>query len=301
MKNAETGNRSNSKAKGKKRKRFDPVALIMTVTLICGIIMIIYPTVSDYWNKFHETRAIMGYNEVISKMKPVEFKKIFSRARKYNRRLAVNGINWNMTPEEKRDYRSQLIAPGTSVMGYISCPKIHVKLPIYHGTKESVLQTSIGHLEQTSLPIGGRTAHASLSGHRGMISAKLFTDLHLLRKGDIWTITVLNKTVTYEADQIKVVEPKDLSNLGIEDDKDYCTLITCTPLDLNTHRLLVRGHRIPNVDGDADVIADAVQIGPVYVAAILIGPLIILLLIRIAVAVNINRMRRMGPVPEMAW
>ena len=163
-------------------------------------------------------------------------------------------------------------------MGYVSIPKIHVKLPMYHGTEEAVLQTSIGHLEQTSLPVGGKNSHCSVSGHRGLPSARLFTDIVDLKEGDTWTMTVLNETVTYEVDQIRIVEPQDLSNLQIEKKKDFATLITCTPYGINTHRLLVRGHRIPNADGDANLTADAIQIEPIYIAPFLAAPILLALL-----------------------
>lgn len=181
---------------------------------------------------------------------------------------------------------------GTEVMGYISIPKIHVKLPMYHGTDEEVLQTSIGHLEQTSLPVGGKSSHCSVSGHRGLPSARLFTDLDRLKEGDTWTMTILNETVTYQADQIRIVEPEDLSNLGIEKKKDFCTLITCTPYGINTHRLLIRGHRIPNADGDANLTADAIQIEPKYIAPFLAMPILIALLL--IMIISTHRARRMG-------
>ena len=157
--------------------------------------------------------------------------------------------------------------------------KFHIKLPVYHGTNESVLQIAIGHLEQTSLPVGGESSHCEVSGHRGLPSARLFTDIDKIKEGDTWTMNVLNETLTYECDQIRIVEPEDLSNLQIAKGKDYCTLITCTPYGVNTHRLLVRGHRIPNVDGNANLTADAIQIEPIYIAPFLAIPIILILLI----------------------
>jgi sortase A len=164
-------------------------------------------------------------------------------------------------------------------MGYISVPKFHIRVPIYHGTDESVLQIAIGHLEATSLPVGGKSTHTQVSGHRGLQSATLFTDLDKIREGDTWTMTILNETVTYEVDKIWIVEPNDLSKLSIEKGKDYCTLVTCTPYGVNTHRLLVRGHRIPNLNGSADVIADAMQIEPVYIAPFVAAPILLILIL----------------------
>ena len=175
-------------------------------------------------------------------------------------------------------------------MGYIDIPKINITLPIYHGTDESVLQIAIGHLEGTSLPVGGKTSHCVVSGHRGLPSAKLFTDLDKLVEGDTWTMTILDYTVTYEVDQIRVVEPTDLSDLQMEKGKDYCTLVTCTPYGINTHRLLVRGHRIENVQGDARVTADALQIEPIYITPFIAVPILLILFILMLTSTRERRM-----------
>ena len=184
-----------------------------------------------------------------------------------------------MTDAEREAYKKELSIDGTEVMAYVSIPKFHIKCPIYHGTEESVLQTAVGHLEGSSLPVGGKSTHCLISGHRGLPSARLFTDIAKMKEGDTWTVTVLNETLTYECDQIRVVLPDDLTDLQIEEGKDYCTLITCTPYGINTHRLLVRGHRIPNANGTADIIADAIQIEPIYIAPFLGGFMLIILLI----------------------
>ena len=184
-----------------------------------------------------------------------------------------------MNDAQIKEYESILDINGSGIMGYIDIPKIHIMLPVYHGTADSVLQVAIGHLTGTSLPVGGEGSHCVVSGHRGLPSARLFTDLDKLVAGDTWTINVLDRTLTYEVDQIRVVEPTDLSNLKIEQGKDYCTLVTCTPYGINTHRLLVRGHRIPNAQGDANVIADALQIETTYVAFFVAIPILIILFI----------------------
>ena len=183
-------------------------------------------------------------------------------------------------------------------MGYIRIPKIDVMLPIYHGTEERILQTSIGHLEETSLPVGGSSTHSMLSGHRGLPSARLFTDLDKLREGDTFTMTVLNETLTYEVDHIWIVEPSDLSHLTIEEGKDYCTLITCTPYGINTHRLLVRAHRIDNLNGDAMVVADAIQIRPVFIAPFLAVPILFLLLIYVLVSTSARHRKKKRELKE---
>ena len=252
---------------------------VMVIGLLAGIGLLAYPSVANYWNQFHQTRAIMSYSESVDSMSMEEYKKILDSARKYNERLAERGLHWVMTDAEREAYMKELNIDGSGIMGYVSVPKFHIRVPIYHGTEESVLQVAIGHLETTSLPVGGENTHAQISGHRGLPSAKLFTDLDKIREGDTWTITILNETLTYECDQIRIVEPEDLSELQIVEGKDLCTLITCTPYGINTHRLLVRGHRVPNAHGSADVTADGIQIEPIYIAPILAVPGLLILLI----------------------
>ena len=253
--------------------------MILVAGLVFGAGLLLYPSVANYWNSFHQTQAIMAYQDAVSSMSQEDYTAILDEARAYNKRLSETGISWTMTDAQKEEYNRMLTVDGTDVMGYISIPKIHVKLPVYHGTEEVVLQSSIGHLEPTSLPVGGKSSHCSVSGHRGLPSSKLFTDLDMLKEGDTWTMNVLNETLTYEVDQIRIVEPEDLTNLGIRENKDNCTLITCTPYGINTQRLLVRGHRIPNADGDANLTADAIQIEPKYIAPFLAIPILIVLLL----------------------
>jgi sortase A len=255
------------------------VTLFLVLVLVAGVGLLAYPSIANYWNTFHQTRAIMGYAERVAKMDKKDYKRILKSAKRYNKELVKTGILWKMTDAQKADYIKQLNVDNSGVMGYISIPKIHIKLPIYHGTDEAILQKSIGHLEGSSLPVGGKSSHCIITGHRGLPSSRLFTDLVMLKEGDSWTMTVLNETVTYEVDQIRVVLPTDLSELQIKEGKDYCTLVTCTPYGINTHRMLVRGHRIPNHNGDADVIADAIQIEPVYIAPFVAAPIILLLII----------------------
>ena len=253
--------------------------LILVAAMLVGIGLLSYPTLSDYWNSFHQSRAVMSYAEHVSDMNAEEYERLLSEARVYNERFAQDGLDWHMTEEDRAEYESILNVDGNGIMGYIKIPKIDVMLPVYHGTAENVLQTSIGHLESSSLPVGGESTHCLLSGHRGLPSARLFTDLDQLREGDTFTITVLNDTLTYEVDHTWIIEPEDLTHLQIEKGEDLCTLITCTPYGINTHRLLVRGHRVPNAQGTANVVADGIQIEPVYIAPILAIPAIIILLI----------------------
>ena len=255
------------------------ITLVMIIGLFVGVGLLLYPTIANYWNSFHQSKAIMSYNESVASLSQEDYDRILSDAKEYNRKLGETGIIWNMSDEQKKEYNKQLKVDDTGIMGYVTIPQFRIKAPIYHGTKESVLQTAIGHLEQTSLPVGGKNSHCQISGHRGLPSARLFTDIDKMREGDTWTMTVLDRTVTYQCDKISIVEPDDLSRLSIKQGKDHCTLITCTPYGINTHRLLVRGHRIPNADGNAFLTADAVQIEPRYVIPFLTAAILILVII----------------------
>ena len=274
-----------------KKKQSRVITVVLILALIAGVCIVAYPSFSNYWNTFHQSRAVASYAEAVAAMDPAEYDAIIEAAKQYNENLAENGFLWNMTEEELAEYEKQLSVDDTGSMGDIDIPKIHITLPIYHGTDEAVLQIAIGHLAGTSLPIGGPDTHASVSGHRGLPSARLFTDLDKMAEGDTWTVNVLDRTFTYEVDQIRIVEPVDLTNLQLEEGKDYCTLITCTPYGINTHRLLVRGHRIPNAQGDANTVADALLIAPVYVAPFIAVPIIILTIILVTL-INKQRKRR---------
>lgn len=282
-----TAGRGKGRSEGRITDRL--FTIILVSVMLAGIGLLAYPSLADYWNSFHQSRAVMSYAEHVSDMNTEEYDRLLSEAKVYNERFVENGLEWNITDEERAEYESVLNVDGSSVMGYIRIPKIDVMLPVYHGTSERILQTSIGHLEGSSLPVGGENTHCLLSGHRGLPSARLFTDLDQLREGDTFTITVLNDTLTYEVDHIWIVEPEDLSHLTIEAGQDLCTLITCTPYGINTHRLLVRGHRIPNVDGGAMVVADAIQIRPVFIAPFLAIPILILLLIWMLISTSMSR------------
>lgn len=252
---------------------------VMTAGMLVGIILLLYPSVANYWNSFHQSHAIASYTEIVSNMSSEDYKKILDSAREYNKGITENGIRWVFTDADRAAYEKELSIDDSGIMGYVSIPKFHIRAPIYHGTDEAILQTAIGHIENSSLPVGGKGTHTMISGHRGLPSARLFTDIDKMKEGDTWTITVLNETLTYECDKIRIVLPDDLSDLTIEEDKDLCTLITCTPYGINTHRLLVIGHRVPNANGSADITADAIQIEPIYIAPILAMGMIILLLI----------------------
>ena len=253
--------------------------ILLTIVFFIGAGLIAYPTFSDWWNSFHQSRAVASYMDAVTSMDTSQYDAILKEADKYNRALSRTGVVWVMDEKQEEEYLKQLNVNETGIMGYIDIPKINITLPIYHGTDEAVLQIAIGHLMGTSLPVGGKGSHCVVSGHRGLPSARLFTDIDKLVEGDSFTMTVLNRTVTYEVDQVRIVEPTDLSDLQIEKGKDYCTLVTCTPYGINTHRLLVRGHRIENAQGDALVIADAMQIEPIYIAPFVAAPILLLLVV----------------------
>lgn len=261
------------------RKNFSTVLLL--VTLMIGISLLLYPTISDYWNSFHQSRAIAGYAEAVAEMDTVDYEKIWNDAVKYNKELQTRSNHWFLTEEQQEEYESMLNVSDNGIMGYIEIPSIKVSLPIYHGVDEGILQVAIGHIEGSSLPVGGKGSHCVISGHRGLPSAKLFTDLDQLAEGDIFMLRVLDETLTYEVDQILIVEPSDMSSLEFDEEKDYCTLVTCTPYGINSHRLLVRGHRVANLEESEEirVTADAQQIDPVLITPALAGILLVLLLL----------------------
>ena len=260
------------------RKRV--TTIILVVILLAGLSLLLYPSFSDYWNSFHQSRAVVAYAETVANIDNEEYERLWSEAESYNRDLARSGIVWMMTEEDTTRYEETLDIGESGMMSYIEIPKINCSLPIYHGIEESVLQTAIGHIAGSSLPVGGESTHCIVSGHRGLPSARLFTDLDKMEVGDDFLIRTLDEVLTYEVDQIRVVEPTDLSSLQIVEGMDYCTLVTCTPYGINTHRLLVRGHRVKTVDTtEARVTADAIQIDTVVVAPFVAVPIILLLLI----------------------
>ena len=261
------------------RKHLSTIVLVLL--LLIGLSLLLYPTVSDYWNSFHQTRAIATYAENVAALDNASYDAIWDAARQYNRNLCSRSNSFLLSEEQKAEYESLLDISGQGVMGYIEIPKIDVNLPIYEGTSDDVLQKGVGHLEGSSYPLGGESTHSVLTGHRGLPEAVLFTDLDKLREGDTFLLRVLDEILTYEVDQILIVEPQDTAALEIAEGEDYCTLVTCTPYGINTHRLLVRGHRIDNIEEvkTVRVTADAVQIEPMLVAPVVAIPMLLILLI----------------------
>ena len=222
--------------------------IIIALIFLAGLVFLLYPTVSNLWNRAHQSRAIATYTKQVEKLDDSQNKEMLKAARKYNKSLLKKSDHWKLSKKDKKKYESLLDVSGTGIMGYIEVPKIDCSLPIYHGTDEGALQIAIGHLEGSSLPVGGKSTHCVLSGHRGLPSARLFTDLDQMEEGDVFVLNVLGRKLAYEVDQIKVVLPDEMSDLEIVQGKDLCTLVTCTPYGINTHRLLVRGHRTKYIE-----------------------------------------------------
>lgn len=265
-----------------KKKDFSTIALI--VVFFVGVSVLLYPTVSDYWNSLHQSQAIATYADSVENMDEQDYEKLWDAAVSYNQKLFQSGHGLGLKDEEKEEYNELLDVSGTGIMSYIEIPKIKCSLPIYHGTDEGVLQIAVGHIEGSSLPVGGLNTHCVLSGHRGLPSAKLFSNLDKLEEGDIFMIRTLDQTLTYEVDQIRIVLPDEVDDLKIEEGKDLCTLVTCTPYGINTHRLLVRGHRVANQE-EAEAVrvtADAMQVDNRIVAICIAVPVLVLLLIYVA-------------------
>lgn len=225
----------------KKRK---VTTVFFLLLFLAGLSLLLYPTVSNWWNTMHQSRAITEYSQQTENINREEYEKMWREAQEYNAALRENPDRFLMTEEEKQQYEQLLQVSDTGMIGYVDIPAIDCSMPFYHGTDEAVLQVAAGHLEGTSLPVGGMGTHCAISGHRGLPSARLFTDLDKLKEGDLFTLRVLEESLTYEVDQILIVEPEDMEALAIDPMQDYCTLITCTPYGINSHRLLVRGHRV---------------------------------------------------------
>lgn len=260
------------------KKHLSTIALVLI--LIAGVVLLAYPTFSDWWNSMHSSRTIASYDQIISNKTDEDYQVFFDEAQAYNQQLAE--IRFPLMQHDRVEgYEGLLDVAGNGVMGYIDIPKIKVQLPIYHGSSESVLQIAVGHVEGTSLPTGGEGTHCVLSAHRGLPSAKLFSDLDKMEVGDTFTLTIIDRVLTYQVDQILIVEPEEVEPLYVVEGEDYCTLVTCTPYGVNTHRMLVRGHRVDNGREQTvvRVMADAVQVQAVIVAPFLASPILLVMLV----------------------
>ncbi len=271
-----------SSLKQKRSKKTLVAEIVLGCLLIAGIGMMLYPTISDWWNGMHQSEAIATYQKAVADESGERLQKMWDDAVAYNASLPHDQSRFTMDDEEKAEYDSLLDVTGTGIMGYVSIPKINVELPIYHGTDSAILQVAIGHIPGSSLPVGGEGTHCVISGHRGLPSARLFTDIDQLAEGDLFTLNVCGQTLTYQVDQIRIVLPDELDDLAIDDGLDLCTLVTCTPYGVNTHRLLVRGHRVTDASLAA-VEGDATRVSPVLAACVLTGVLLAAVLIASAV------------------
>ncbi len=275
-----------SKKTKAKKKGGNASTIILVAIFFVGLSVLLYPTISDFWNEKRQSQAIINYDDLIVDLTPEDYTAIFEKADNYNKKIRNMSTPFLSHKNIAEEYYSTLDVNGNGMMGYITIDKIKVQLPIYHGTSDQVLNSAVGHVEGSSLPVGGKSTHSVLSAHRGLPSAKLFTNLDKLVVGDIFTIRILDRTITYQVDQILIVLPQKIDDLYIEEGEDYCTLVTCTPYGINTHRMLVRGTRIENIEPDKviNVITEAYQIDPLIVtpavAAPMLGILLIILLVR---------------------
>lgn len=270
-----------------KRKRISPSTIVVALILIVGIGFMAYPTISDWWNSMTASRAISNYTAVVDEMTPEQIAAMRAEAVEYNEQLATVNQNFNAPVKLDREYESVLNVDGRGMMSFLQIPSINVELPIYHTTREQVLQVACGHLEGTSMPVGGPSTHCVVTGHRGLPSAVLLSNMDKLSEGDLFMLNTLDETLTYEVDQIRIVEPQETNDLMIVPGEDLCTLVTCTPYGINSHRMLVRGHRVPN-SNPLNITGEAEQISPILVASAVGIPLMFVVL---AIAMFMTRKR----------
>lgn len=271
--------------KGKK------LTIILIIVFLLGVGIMLYPTVSNMWNTRFSNRAINSYDEALVLMKDTDYTEYWEAAEAFNELVKARGTVANIPEDELNSYMEQIDPIGNGMMGYVSIDSIDVRLPIYHTVDEAILQFAVGHLPESSLPTGGIGNHTALSGHRGLPSAKLFTDLDKLSEGDLFVLTVLDRILTYEIDQIKIVNPEEIQDLAIDPNEDYCTLITCTPYGVNSHRMLLRGHRTENVAGVTRhlVPSDATTVDTLLVSVAIAIPILIVLVIGVFVSTSKRR------------
>ena len=262
------------------KKKGNLSTILLILILVMGLSLMLYPTVSEAWNTRYHKRTIDNYENAVAQMDTSQYEAMWDEAVVFNARTPQGDTAFVLSDEEKVTYASLLNLTDDGIMGYVEVPSIGAKLALYHGTSDTVLQVGVGHLEWSSLPVGGEGTHAILSGHRGLPSARLFTDLDQLEKGDVFMLHILHETLTYEVDQILIVLPDETEALLVEEGKDLCTLVTCTPYGVNSHRLLVRGHRVENAAQAVKVrvTADALRVSSLGVAAVLYVPILLLFL-----------------------
>lgn len=256
----------------------DKVGILLVLMLFIGVCVLLYPSLSQYWNSKTQTRAVENYQDILDSLKEEDYSALFKQAEDYNAALfQLEDPLYDFSQLE--GYDEILDVSGTGIMGYISIPKIGIELPVYHGTSPEVLNIACGHLQGTSFPVGGENTHPLLSAHRGLPHARLFTDLDKMEIGDVFTFTVLDRVVTYQVDQIKVIRPDEIDDVRIIEGEDHCTLLTCTPYGINSHRLLVRGTRIENAAPVLHVTSNAYRIDSLVATPVVAAPILLVLLI----------------------
>jgi sortase A len=283
-----------NKTANKKKKSGSGSTIILVAIFFVGLSVLLYPTVSDFWNEKRQSQAIVNYDDLIVDLTPEDYSELFAKADTYNQKIRNMSYPFLNHKNIADEYYSTLDVNGDGMMGYITIEKIKVQLPIYHGTSDKVLNSAVGHVEGSSIPVGGKGTHAVLSAHRGLPSAKLFTNLDKVEVGDVFTIRILDRTITYQVDQILIVLPDKTDDLNVVAGEDYCTLVTCTPYGINTHRMLVRGTRIENIEPDrvVNVITEAYQIDPLIVTPAVAAPILGLLLIYLLVRSSKDKKKR---------
>ena len=278
------------KEKASKKNRITVILLV--AALLAGLSLLLYPLASNYWNSIHQSQAIATYIDNVSELDDSTYSALWEKAQNYNASL-LEDENRFFSDKKEQQYGHLLSISDGGIIGYIEIPSIDVTLPIYHETSEEILNVAIGHIEGSSLPVGGPSTHCVISGHRGLPSSRLFTDIDQLSEGDIFTLLVLDETLTYEVDQIRIVEPDDISLLAIEEGKDFCTLVTCTPYGVNSHRLLVRGHRVENqAVGVLRITADAMMIDSCFVTPVLSALILFVMIVLFMVLWPLKRKKR---------
>ncbi len=270
--------------------------LLLAAVFLVGLTLLLYPAISNYVNERHQSHVVSSYESDIAELPKEDYGPILAAAEEYNKELAQNPDRFLQTEEEDANYQSQLNPTKNGIMGYVEIDSISVKLALYHGTDDSVLQVGAGHVEGTSLPVGGKGTHCAISGHRGLPSAMLFTDLDKLKVGDTFSIHALDRVLTYQVDQILVVEPSDLEALEIDPEQDYCTLVTCTPYGVNSHRLMVRGARTADAAvhaaADAAVLSDEPEAYDPVPALTVIAALSLIAILLVRAVVKNSRAKR---------
>ena len=258
--------------------------IFLTLGFLVGICILLYPAFSDFWNSKTQSRVITDYESVLDNLDENEYSAIFERAHAYNKALYETNYPL-MDYKNVPGYYDALRITDNEMIGYLKIDRIGVELPIYHGTSDDVLNRGVGHLEGSSLPIGGENTHSIMSAHRGLPSSKLFTDLDRLERGDTFQIIILDQVLTYQVDQIKVITPTEVEDLQIIEGGDYCTLFTCTPYGINTHRLLVRGVRIETIKEKPVLYVsnEAFRIEPLLVTPAVAAPMLLAFLIHLLV------------------